>query len=184
MRYWEDFVVGQDVVHGTHEITAEEIVRFGREFDPQPFHTDLDAPADGPFGGLIASGWHSAALYMGMFVRNVLLDSASLGSPGVEELRWLVPVRPGDVLTGRSRVVDAWRQRARSRARHDRRRARARQPARGGRDADAGEHGFIAKEAGLMRTRALGEGGPEVSVVGLGTNNFGGALRPTSRRRR
>jgi len=106
MRYWEDFVVGEETVHGTHEITTDEIVAFGREFDPQPFHTDREV--DGPFGGLIASGWHTAALYMGMFVRNVLLDSASLGSPGVEELRWLVPVRPGDALTGRSRVVEAW----------------------------------------------------------------------------
>ncbi len=106
MRYWEDFEVDVEVVHGTHEITADEIVRFGREFDPQPFHTDPGI--DGPFGGLIASGWHSAAIYMGMFVRNVLLDTASLGSPGIEELRWLVPVRPGDVLTARSRVVEAW----------------------------------------------------------------------------
>ena len=106
MRYWEDFEVGEETVHGTHEITTDEIVAFGREFDPQPFHTDREV--DGPFGGLIASGWHTAALYMGMFVRNVLLDSASLGSPGVEELRWLHPVRPGDVLTGRSRVVEAW----------------------------------------------------------------------------
>ena len=106
MRSWEDFVVDEEIVHGTHEMTADEIVRFAREFDPQPFHTDPDV--DGPFGGLIASGWHSAALYMGMFVRNVLLGTASLGSPGVEELRWLVPVRPGDVLTGRSRVVESW----------------------------------------------------------------------------
>jgi acyl dehydratase len=107
MKYWEDFPAGGDwVVHGEHEITVDEIVRFGREFDPQPFHTDPDV--EGPYGGLIASGWHSAALYMGMFVRNVLLESASMGSPGVEELRWLTPVRPGDVLTGRSRVVDAW----------------------------------------------------------------------------
>jgi acyl dehydratase len=100
--------VGEETVHGTHEVTEDEIIRFAREFDPQPFHTDPDAAAAGPFGGLIASGWHSAALYMGLFVRNVLLDSASMGSPGVEELRWLAPVRPGDVLTGRSRVVDAW----------------------------------------------------------------------------
>jgi acyl dehydratase len=106
MKYWEDFAVGDWQVHGEHEITADEIVAFAKQFDPQPFHTDHGV--GGPFGGLIASGWHSAALYMGMFVRNVLLDSASLGSPGVEELRWLVPVRPGDVLTGRSRVVDAW----------------------------------------------------------------------------
>ena len=106
MRYWEDFPVGDWVEHGAHEVTSDEIVRFARDFDPQPFHTDPDV--EGPYGGLIASGWHTAALYMGMFVRSVLLDSASLGSPGVEELRWLVPVRPGDVLTGRSRVVDAW----------------------------------------------------------------------------
>jgi acyl dehydratase len=79
VKYWEDFTVDEEIVHGTHEITADEIVRFAREFDPQPFHTDPDV--DGPFGGLIASDWHSAALYMGMFVRNVLLDTASLGSP-------------------------------------------------------------------------------------------------------
>jgi acyl dehydratase len=108
LRYWEDFRVGDEAVHGTHEITEEEIVRFAREFDPQPFHVDSGAAADGPFGGLIASGWHTAALYMGMFVRSQLLGSASMGSSGVEELRWLVPVRPGDVLTARSRVVDAW----------------------------------------------------------------------------
>ena len=107
MRYWEDFPAGGEwIVHGEHEITVDEIVAFAKQFDPQPFHTDPNA--DGPYGGLIASGWHSAALYMGMFVRNVLLDSASMGSPGVEELRWLVPVRPGDILTGQSRVVDAW----------------------------------------------------------------------------
>jgi acyl dehydratase len=106
VKYWEDFAVGQETVHGSHEITADEIVAFAREFDPQPFHTDRDV--EGPFHGLIASGWHTAALYMGMFVRNVLLDTASMGSPGVEELLWLVPVRPGDVLSGRSRIVDAW----------------------------------------------------------------------------
>ena len=108
LRYWEDFPVGDESVHGTREVTEEEIVRFASEFDPQPFHVDPEAAAESPFGGLIASGWHTAALYMGLFVRAQLLGSASLGSPGVEELRWLVPVRPGDVLTGRSRVVDAW----------------------------------------------------------------------------
>ncbi len=95
-------------MHGTHTITEEEIVRFAREFDPQAFHTDPEAARETAFGGLIASGWHTAALYMGMFVRSQLLGSASMGSPGVEELRWLVPVRPGDVLTARSRVVEAW----------------------------------------------------------------------------
>lgn len=107
-RYWEDFAIGDEAVHGTYEVGEEEIVRFAREFDPQPFHVDAAAAAASPFGGLIASGWHTAAIYMGLFVRSELQASASLGSPGVENLRWLAPVRPGDVLTGRSRVVDAW----------------------------------------------------------------------------
>jgi acyl dehydratase len=108
LRYWEDFAVGDEVVHGTVDVGEQEIIRFAREFDPQPFHIDPAAAAASPFGGLIASGWHTAAIYMGLFVRSELLASASLGSPGVENLRWLIPVRPGDVLTGRSRVVDAW----------------------------------------------------------------------------
>jgi acyl dehydratase len=106
VRYWEDFRAGDETVHGTYEVTEQEIVEFATRYDPQPFHVDPDAPS--PFGGLIASGWHTAAIYMGLFVRNVLLDSASMGSPGVEELRWLVPVRPGDVLTGRSRILETW----------------------------------------------------------------------------
>jgi acyl dehydratase len=108
LRYWEDFPVGAEVEHGSVEVSEEDILRFAREFDPQPIHVDPEAAADGPFGGLIASGWHTAALYMGLFVRSQLLGSASMGSPGVEELRWLAPVRPGDVLTGRSRVAEAW----------------------------------------------------------------------------
>jgi acyl dehydratase len=108
LRYWEDFPVGAVAEHGSVEVTEEDVLRFAREFDPQPFHVDPEAAAEGPFGGLIASGWHTAALYMGLFVRSQLLGSASMGSPGVEELRWLVPVRPGDVLTGRSRIVEAW----------------------------------------------------------------------------
>ena len=107
-RYWEDFPVGAEAEHGTVEVSEEDIVRFAREFDPQPFHVDPEEAADGPFGGLIASGWHTAALYMGLFVRSQLLGTASMGSPGVEGLRWLAPVRPGDVLTGRSRIVEAW----------------------------------------------------------------------------
>jgi acyl dehydratase len=107
VRYWEDFPVGAEAEHGTHRITEEEIIRFAREFDPQPFHVDREAARDGPFGGLVASGWHTAALYMGLYVRSQL-DTAGMGSPGVEGLRGLVPVRPGDALTGRSRVVEAW----------------------------------------------------------------------------
>ena len=106
MRYWEDFQVGQVSEFGPVTVTQEEIIEFATRFDPQSFHIDPDAAARSPFGGLIASGWHTTALFMGMFVRAVLLDAASLGSPGVEEIRWTAPVRPGDTLTGRSTVID------------------------------------------------------------------------------
>jgi acyl dehydratase len=105
VRYWEDFSVGETTDLGDVEVTREEIVEFAQRFDPQPFHVDEAVAADGPFGGLIASGWHTAALFMGLFVRGILLDSASMGSPGVEELRWTAPVRAGDRLTGRVTVT-------------------------------------------------------------------------------
>jgi acyl dehydratase len=107
VRWFEDFHVGDVAEVGPVTVTEEEIVDFAERFDPQPFHIDPEAAKESPFGGLIASGWHTTALFMGMFVRAVLLDSASLGSPGVEELRWLAPVRPGDTLTGRSTITDA-----------------------------------------------------------------------------
>jgi acyl dehydratase len=107
VRYFEDFRAGDVSEFGPISVTAAEIVEFAKRYDPQPFHLDAEAGAATPYGGLIASGWHTVALYMGMFVRGVLLDSASLGSPGVEELRWLAPVRPGDELRGRSSVTDA-----------------------------------------------------------------------------
>ena len=106
MRWFEDFAVGDVSEFGPVTVTEAEIVEFAQRYDPQPFHVDPDAAAASPFGGLIASGWHTMALFMGMYVRGVLLDSASLGSPGVEELRWLAPVRPGDELRGRSTVTD------------------------------------------------------------------------------
>ncbi len=105
MRYWEDFAVGETTDVGTVDVSREEIVEFARRYDPQPFHLDEAAADDGPYGGLIASGWHTAALFMGLFVRRILLDAASMGSPGVEELRWTAPVRPGDRLTGRVTVT-------------------------------------------------------------------------------
>jgi acyl dehydratase len=107
MRYWEDFAVGYVTELGEVEVTEEEIVAFAERYDPQPFHVDAAAAEDGPFGGLIASGWHTAALFMGLFVRGILLDSASMGSPGVEQLRWTAPVRPGDRLRARVTVTDA-----------------------------------------------------------------------------
>jgi acyl dehydratase len=107
VRYWEDFRVGETTELGEVEVSREEIVEFAQRYDPQPFHVDDDAAAAWPFGGLVASGWHTAAIFMGMFVRSILLGSASMGSPGVEELRWTAPVRPGDRLTGRVKVTGA-----------------------------------------------------------------------------
>lgn len=106
MHYFEDFRVGDVTELGPVAVTEEEIVEFASRYDPQPFHVDADAARETMYGGLIASGWHTTALFMGMFVRAVLLDAASLGSPGVEEIRWLAPVRPGDTLRGRSTILD------------------------------------------------------------------------------
>jgi acyl dehydratase len=106
MRYWEDFEVGDVTDLGPVTVTAEEIVEFASRYDPQPFHLDEEAGRASPFGGLVASGWHTTALFMSMFVRAILLDSASLGSPGVDEIRWRAPVRPGDTLTGRTTITD------------------------------------------------------------------------------
>jgi acyl dehydratase len=100
MRYWEDFTAGETTEIGPVTVSGQEIVDFATRYDPQSFHVDAAAGQASPFGGLIASGWHTAALFMGMFVRAILLDTASLGSPGIDELRWLAPVRPGDTLTG------------------------------------------------------------------------------------
>jgi acyl dehydratase len=107
MRYWEDFAVGDVTELGAIDVTEHEIVEFAERYDPQPFHIDPVAARDGPFGGLVASGWHTTALFMGLFVRGILLDSASMGSPGIESLRWTAPVRPGDRLTGRVTVTDS-----------------------------------------------------------------------------
>jgi acyl dehydratase len=105
VRYFEDFKVGDVAEFGPVTVTTEEIVEFAERFDPQPFHIDADAAARSAYGGLIASGWHTVALFMGMYVRGLLVDTASLGSSGVEELRWLAPVRPGDELRGRSTIT-------------------------------------------------------------------------------
>jgi acyl dehydratase len=106
VRYFEDFAVGDVTQLGTVDVSEAEIIEFAERFDPQPFHIDPEAAKDGPFGGLVASGWHTTALFMGMFVRTILLDAASMGSPGIEELRWTAPVRPGDTLTARVTVTD------------------------------------------------------------------------------
>ena len=103
--YWEDFEPGQRIELGSHAVTEEEIVEFARTWDPQPFHVDPEAAKETVFGGLIASGWHTGAMWMRLYVDNVL-GPGSRGSPGIEELRWLAPVRPGDTLTGSLTVLD------------------------------------------------------------------------------
>lgn len=106
-RWLEDYVVGATAVHGPIAVDEQEVLDFARRYDPQPFHIDPAAAAAGPFGGLIASGWHSCALMMRVLVEEYLSPASSLGSPGVDELRWLRPVRPGDVLHVRTEVLDA-----------------------------------------------------------------------------
>lgn len=105
--YWEDFVQGDVKTFGSHEVTVEEITSFAREFDPQPMHLDPAAGAASMLGGLAASGWHSCAIIMRLICDGFLLRSAGMGSPGVQETKWLEPVRPGDVLTLRRTVLES-----------------------------------------------------------------------------
>jgi acyl dehydratase len=111
-RWFEDFVPGAVYEFGHFEIGESEIIDFARRFDPQPMHLDPEAAARSPFGGLIASGWHTAGIMMRLFVDNFLPGHASLASPGIDELRWTLPVRPGDVLRLRVTVLEAVRSRS------------------------------------------------------------------------
>jgi acyl dehydratase len=111
-RYLEDYRPGSTYQFGAIEVTEKSITEFAREFDPQPFHVDPEAAAEGPFGGIIASGWHTSAMMMRLFADHYLSRVASLGGPGVDELRWLLPVRPGDRLTLRVTVLEARRSRS------------------------------------------------------------------------
>jgi acyl dehydratase len=105
--YWEDFRVGDTQQFGSHTFTRDEIVEFARRYDPQFFHVDEAAAGDSIYGGLIASGWQTAAVCFRLAVEGIIGDTASMGSPGIDELRWLKPVRPGDTITARFEVVDA-----------------------------------------------------------------------------
>jgi acyl dehydratase len=105
--YWEDFPIGNVREFGGVTVTQDETVAFARQFDPQPFHVDEEAAKHSMFGGLIASGWHTCSLAMRMMCDAYLLESASLGSPGLDSLKWLKPVFPGDTLRVRLRVLDA-----------------------------------------------------------------------------
>jgi acyl dehydratase len=106
-EYFEDAVVGLRREYGSVTINQDDIVRFAREFDPQPFHLDADAAARSPYGGLIASGWHTCALAMRAICDAFLVRAAALGSPGIDEIRWRTPVRPGDTLTCYGTVLEA-----------------------------------------------------------------------------
>ncbi|MEV0280393.1 MaoC family dehydratase [Streptomyces sp. NPDC050610] len=105
LRYVEDYEEGRAYELGTYKVTEQEIVEFGRKFDPQPYHVDAALGQDSLFHGLVASGWHTCAMFMRLYVDALLPGAAVEGSPGVDELRWLRPTRPGDVLTGRLTVT-------------------------------------------------------------------------------
>lgn len=105
MMSWEDFKVGERQEMGRHTFTEDEIVDFGRRYDPQPFHTDALAAKQSFFGGLVASGWHTCAVAMRLMCDSYLNNSRSLGAPGVENVRFHKPVRPGDTLLFRRTVL-------------------------------------------------------------------------------
>jgi len=101
MLYWEDFPPGETMEMGAHTFTEDEIIAFARQFDPQPFHVDPEAARHSFFKGLIASGWHTCSVAMRLMVDRYVGRSASLGSPGLDNIRWLAPVRAGDTITYR-----------------------------------------------------------------------------------
>jgi acyl dehydratase len=115
-RYLEDYIVGSTAEIGSLTVSQDEIIAFGKQYDPQPFHVDPEVAKAWPYGGLIASGWHTAAMMMRIVVDNFIDGDTSLGSPGVGPIRWKLPVRPGDVLRVRARILE----RRRSQSKPDR----------------------------------------------------------------
>jgi acyl dehydratase len=106
-RYFEDYPPGAVYEYGYISVTEAEIIDFARAFDPQPIHIDPDFAATGPFGGLIASGWHTAGIFTRLYIAHYVSRPASLASPGVDELRWPVPLRPGDSVRIRATTGEA-----------------------------------------------------------------------------
>jgi len=107
MQYFEDIVVGAKAAFGQYHVTREEVVAFAEKYDPQPFHLSDEAAATTHFGRLSASGWHTCAMTMSMVVENLKANAqAGLGSPGIDELRWLKPVYPGDTLRCETEILD------------------------------------------------------------------------------
>ena len=107
MKYWEDMEVGRETVFGSYAVTREEVLEFAHQYDPQPFHVDDEAAAKTHFGRIAASGWHTGAISMRVIVDALSREpQTSLGSPGIDELRWLKPVYPGDTLTVSGEILD------------------------------------------------------------------------------
>ncbi len=104
--YWEDFYPGQVREAGGISLSEAEIIEFAKKYDPQPFHTDPERAQHSAFGGLIASGWQTASVCMRLICDTYLLEAASMGSPGVDEVRWVKPVRPGDTLSLKTTVLE------------------------------------------------------------------------------
>jgi len=105
--YYEEYTVGDSWEFGEETVTKAEIIEFAEKYDPQPMHVDEAAAAESMFGGLIASGWQTAAICMRMFVEN-RIDDASKGARGVDKLRWIRPLRPGDTLSATAEIVDKY----------------------------------------------------------------------------
>ena len=97
--YFEDFFAGQEIALGSRTVSEEEIIAFATQFDPQPFHVDHEAAAASMFGGVVASGWHTCSMMMRMVVDGMMASSSSMGSPGLDKVRWILPVRAGDTLS-------------------------------------------------------------------------------------
>lgn len=108
-RYFEDYVPGFVGEFGSITVSQDAIIEFAKQFDPQSFHIDAIGAAQGPFGGLIASGWHTSAMMMRLYADHFVSKVASLGSPGIDELRWTRPVRPADTLSIRVTILEARR---------------------------------------------------------------------------
>jgi acyl dehydratase len=104
--YYEDFEEGAVYECGSYTITEDEIIRFATQWDPQPFHVDPERAADSPFGGLIASGWHTVGICTRLVIDELYGDGGALGAPGIEELSWETPVRPGDTLSAKAEVTE------------------------------------------------------------------------------
>lgn len=107
MIFFEDLEVGAEAYYGSYAVTREEVLEFAAKYDPQPFHLDDEAAAATHFGRIAASGWHTGAMAMAVIARKVVAEEqAGLGSPGLDELRWLRPVHPGDTLHVRGTIID------------------------------------------------------------------------------